>query len=110
MQKKRLPYRGLDSGIRRILEEWPNVNFYNDGMDTHLEIARKTRPEDLQVWILIFIKTNPRALYDDLIIAMNIEDTAFPSFYFSIGMKIFCPLAFFQEASVLVPVVMTAYI
>ncbi len=101
--KKLLPYRGLGSGIRRVLEEWSNINFYDDrdgctfkvvihrvksqneplkmpvntedkNLKVHLLGEHEPLKEplkDLQIQILNYIKTNPKASYDDLIGALN---------------------------------------
>jgi len=61
--KKLLPYRGLGSGIRRSLEEWPDIDFFDDregctfkavvhkksGQDDPLNEAGQTRNKDLKV-------------------------------------------------------------
>lgn len=60
--KKLLPYRGLGSGIRRSLEEWPDIDFVDDrdgctfkvivhkhiGSDDPLKKAKKASDEDLK--------------------------------------------------------------
>ena len=101
--KKLLPYRGLGSGIRRSLEEWPDIEFIDDRegctfkvvvrrariQDEPLKKAKKTTDQDLkvhltdkieplngpltelQVQIVNFIRSNPRASYEELMEALN---------------------------------------
>ncbi len=97
--KKLLPYRGLGSGIRRSLEEWPDIEFIDDrdgctftvivqrmrlqdeplkktDQDLKVHLTDKNEPlneplTDLQGQIMNFIRSNPRASYEDLMAAMN---------------------------------------
>jgi len=97
--KNLLPYRGLGSGIRRSLEEWPDINFVDDregctfkviihkniGQEDPLKKAEQSKNKDLKVHlstkneplnelqnlILNFIRTNPNASYEDLTGALN---------------------------------------
>ena len=101
--KKLLPYRGLGSGIRRSLEEWPDIEFIDDRegctftvvvrrariQDEPLKKTGKTTDQDLkvhltdkieplngpltelQVQIVNFIRSNPRASYEELMEALN---------------------------------------
>ena len=69
--KKLLAYRGLGSGIRRSLEEWPDIDFFDDregctfkvvvhkksGQDDLLNEAGQTRNKDFKVHL--FAKNEP---------------------------------------------------
>lgn len=91
--KNLLPYRGLGSGIRRALEEWPEIEFVDDraGCTFKAVIYRKTdiaslksgevedkldlkmhdnvgdaSLTDLQMQILKYIKNDPEISYNDM--------------------------------------------
>ena len=97
--KKLLPYRGLGSGIRRSLEEWPDIDFIDDRdgctfkvivhrnprldeplkkaeqpeyVDLKVHLTRKHEPlTDLQVHILELIRTDPKVSYEALTEELN---------------------------------------
>ena len=97
--KKLLPYRGLGSGIRRSLEEWPDIDFVDDrdgcifkvivyrnprqdeplkkveqpeDKDLKVHLTLKHEPlTDLQVHILELIRTDPKLSYEALTESLN---------------------------------------
>ncbi|MDD2338552.1 MAG: putative DNA binding domain-containing protein, partial [Geobacteraceae bacterium] len=77
-----LPYRGLGTGIRRALTDWPHITFVDDrdGHQFKVTIFRSPDPEtasmtqkkvpterlDPEKRVLSFLRNDPKASYEDL--------------------------------------------
>lgn len=84
-----LPYRGLGTGIRRALADWPNISFVDDrdGNQFKVTVFRsndpkadgltqiKLRPQtvDLNTAVVSLLKNNPKASYDYLAQQLNVS-------------------------------------
>ncbi len=69
-----LPYRGLGSGIKRALEEWPEIDFIEDREGCLFTVRIHRKPikvrndpiTELQLQILELIRENPNITYDEV--------------------------------------------
>lgn len=86
-----LPYRGLGTGIRRALTDWPHIAFVDDrdGNQFKATIFRSSDPtkdqltqkrtpvktDDPKKTLLLLLKTNPKASYEYLAKQMDVSSS-----------------------------------
>ncbi|MHB8056651.1 MAG: winged helix-turn-helix transcriptional regulator [Desulfuromonadaceae bacterium] len=84
-----LPYRGLGTGIRRALTDWPHITFVDDrdGHQFKVTIFRSPDPETASVTqkkvpkevldpekrVLSFLRNDPKASYEYLASQLNVS-------------------------------------
>ncbi|MBK5273837.1 MAG: putative DNA binding domain-containing protein [Desulfuromonadales bacterium] len=84
-----LPYRGLGTGIRRALTDWPNISFVDDrdGNQFKVTVFRshdsktdnmtqkevRIKPADLKTTVVSFLKNDPKASYEYLAKLQNVS-------------------------------------
>jgi ATP-dependent DNA helicase RecG len=48
-----LPYRGIDSGINRALEDWPHIDFIDDHAGCLFKVIVHRKMSDSRLWALL---------------------------------------------------------